>query len=193
MRFLLTSLFVVASGLASAAEPKAVVEGKVAEIKAIVATDKTDEGVRSKVTAVFESFTDFEEFSRQTLKTAWDKLTPPQKALFVDKYRQLLHKSYIKHFKANRPLEVVFRTEVEVVGDKALVPTSVTSGDTKADVDYKLTKSGETWKVYDLEIDAVSLMRSYRKQFTKIYETDGFDALIKKIEERIAKGDTKIN
>ena len=189
---LLVFALLAAPVAALAVEPQAVVEAKIAEIKAIIAADKTDVGVRAKVTLVFESFTDFTEFSRQTLKSHWDKLTDKQKVLFTDKYRQLLQKSYIKHFKANQPLNVTFRGPAEVIADKANVPTTVQSGETKADVDYRLIKKADTFMVYDLVIDEVSLMRSYRKQFGKIFEKDGFDALIKKIEDRIAKGDGKL-
>lgn len=192
MKALFFTAALLFSSSAFAVDPKAVVQGKVKEIQAIVATDTTDAGVRQKVTVVFESFTDFTEFSKQTLKSTWEKLTPKQQAVFVDTYRRLLHKSYIKHFKANQPLVVTFRGEAEVIGDKANVPTTVTSGGTKADVDYRMISQTDTYRVYDLVIDEVSLMRSYRKQFTKIYDRDGFDALIKKLEERIAKGDGKV-
>ncbi|MBT9561249.1 MAG: ABC transporter substrate-binding protein [Myxococcales bacterium] len=193
MNALALSLALLLTGTALASDPKVLVESKYAEIKAIVATDKTDAGVQQKVTAVLESFTDFTEFSRQTMKGSWEKLNDKQRTLFTERYRLLLHKSYIKHFKAGQPLEVGFRGDVEVVEDKALVPTTVKSGDTEAEVDYKLVKKPAGFMVYDLVIDEVSLMRSYRKQFNAIFEKDGFDALIKKIDERIAKNDTKVD
>lgn len=173
---------------AEAREPDAreLLEGKYAEIKDAIATDKTDEGVRAKVVEVLESFTDFEEFGRLTLKRYWKDLKPKQRALFVAKYRLLIHKSYVKHFKANQAFAVGFRGEPEYAKDKARIRTTVTSGKTTTDVDYKLHQVRDTLLAYDIVIDDMSLMRSYRRQFSRIMKRDGFDTLIEKMDRKIA-------
>lgn len=176
------------AAFATPPDPKAMIEAKYAEIQRIVTNETTDAGVQAAVIQVLESFTDFEEFGRRTIKRFWPDLTPEQRALFVAKYRQLIHKSYVKHFKPNKTLTVTFRAEPRVVGDKALVQTTVTSGDTTADVDYKLHLTGGQYMAYDLVIDDVSLMRSYRRQFTGIMKNEGFDALIEKMTRKIETG-----
>ncbi len=191
---LVLTLFLAVGLKANAAEPdaKAMVEGKYAEITNIVTTDKTDAGVRTKVVAVLESFTDFNEFGRLTLKRHWDSLKPKQQELFVGKYRQLIHKSYVKHFKANKPLKLTFREDPIYRKGKALVKTRVKSGKTTALVDYKLHPVKDGLMAYDIVIDDVSLMRSYRKQFGRIMKKDGFDVLIDKMTRKIEKGEGEI-
>ena len=171
-----------------APDAKTLVDQKYDEIQKIVAADKTDSGVRTKVTEVLESMTDFTEFGRLTIKKHWAGLTPEQRTLFVDRYRQLIHESYVKHFKANKELKVTHRNPPLERKGKVLVQTNVTSGETTAEVDYKLhrAKADGPWRAYDIVIDEVSLMLSYRKQFGKIMKTEGFDALVKKIEEKVA-------
>lgn len=171
---------------ALAAGPKDLIDSKYTEIQEVIKTDKTDEGVRTKITAILESFTDFKTFSRMTLKKDWKALTEEQRTRFTDRYRQLLHKSYVKHFKAGQQLDVSFRGEPKVIGDKAMVLTNVKSGETTAEVDYKLHKVGEKHMAYDIVIDEVSLMRNYRKQFSRILKRDGFDVLMTKIEKKLA-------
>lgn len=176
---------------ASADEPKSLVRSKYDQIEKILKTDKTDAGVRKKVVEVLESFTDFRSFGQRTLKRHWKGLTEAQRTLFVDRFRLLIHKSYVKHFKAGKVLKVDVQ-EAIVKGDKALVKTTVTSGKTEAEVNYKLHTVEGALKAYDIVIDDVSLMRSYRKQFSKIYKRDGFDKLISKINRKIDKGDGEV-
>jgi phospholipid transport system substrate-binding protein len=193
MKLMLTSILlalvlVPLSVFAATPDPAAVIRKQYAQIDKIIQTDKTDEGVRSKVVAVLESFTDFREFSRMTLKKHWKGLSEKQRVLFTDKYRQLLHKSYVRHFKANQELTLGFRGEPRIVKTKAMVLTTVKSGKTESDVDYKMHLVDGKYRAYDIVIDEVSLMRNYRKQFGKIIKRDGFDVLIQKIQKKI---DTK--
>jgi phospholipid transport system substrate-binding protein len=171
-----------------APDAKTLVDQKYDEIQKIVSSDKTDAGVRIKVTGVLESMTDFSEFGRLTIKKHWEGLTTAQKTLFVHRYRQLIHESYVKHFKANRELKVTHRNPPLKRKGKVLVQTNVTSGETTAEVDYKLHRATTDgpWRAYDIVIDEVSLMLSYRKQFGKIMRTEGFDVLVKKIEDKVA-------
>ena len=178
---------------AAADDPKTVVEQKYAAIQKIIAEDKTDEGVRTKVTAVLESFTDFDEFGRLTLKEDWPTLKDKQRALFIEKFKKLVQRSYSRRFKANQPLKVDFDGAPRLVDDKALVKTRVESGKTRAEVDYKLLTKAAAWKVYDIVIDDVSLVLSYRKQFTKILKRDGFDKLIEKMTKKIESGQGELD
>ena len=190
--FFVLSVCLVTSS-AFAAEPKSVIEERYKEIQHIISNEKSDDGVRNKVTAVLESFTDFEEFGRLTMKRYWKTLSAKQRGTFVSKYRLLIHRSYSKRFKANQKLDLSFRGDAEVIGDRALVKTTVVSGKTEAEVDYKLHKKGDTFMAYDIVIDEVSLMRSYRKQFKRIMKRDGFKTLIEKMTKKINEGSGEID
>ena len=50
---------------------------------------------------------------------------------------------------------------------------------------YKLYKSEHTWKIYDVEIQGVSIIISYRAQFTAILENGTIDDLLLKMEESL--------
>ena len=58
-------------------------------------------------------------------------------------------------------------------------------------IDFKMVSTGGTWKVQDFITDEVSLVGSYRGQFTKVIKKDGFPALIQKMKDKLAKGDTQ--
>jgi ABC-type transporter MlaC component len=92
------------------------VEARYAEIQRIISTETSDKAVQKKVVAVLESFTDFREFGRLTMKRYWKDLSEKKKGVFVDKYRQLIHRSYSKRFKANQQLTLSFRGDVQTIG-----------------------------------------------------------------------------
>jgi phospholipid transport system substrate-binding protein len=52
-----------------------------------------------------------------------------------------------------------------------------------------MVQKGGAWKVGDIVTEGVSLVSSYRSQFTKIIKKDGFPALVQKMKDKIAKGD----
>ena len=54
---------------------------------------------------------------------------------------------------------------------------------------FKMVQKGGAWKVGDIVTEGVSLVSSYRSQFTKIIKKDGFPALVQKMKDKIAKGD----
>jgi phospholipid transport system substrate-binding protein len=182
-----------ASALADAPDPRTRIEERYAAIQRIVLENDTEEEVQRQVVEVLESFTDFHAFSQRTLKSSWADLTEAQQNLFVDRYRLLIHKSYVKHFKPNKTLTVTFRTEPRIVGDKALVQTTVRSGSSSADVDYKLHLRDGNYQAYDIVIDDVSLMRSYRRQFARIMRDQGFDELIRRINSKIETGNGDVD
>ena len=51
---------------------------------------------------------------------------------------------------------------------------------------YKLYVSKSGWRIYDIEIQGVSIIRSYRSQFAEILKNGTFDDLLEKLEKPIA-------
>ncbi len=173
-------------------DPKARVEAAYAQIQAIV-KESTDESVmRDRVKALTPAFVDFDQFSREALKSSWDGLDAAQRADFVLWFKRLIQATYARHFKAKQDLKIDWRGEPEYVEDKAQVATTLRFEKSAVDVDYRFQKHGDgSWWVYDIVIDEVSLARNYRGQFQRIVKKDGFASLmttIKAAVERKEKG-----
>jgi phospholipid transport system substrate-binding protein len=66
---------------------------------------------------------------------------------------------------------------------KVHVPTQLISKGNKISMLYKLYPSSNSWKIYDVEIEGVSIIRSYRSQFTEILQKGTFDELLQKMQE----------
>ena len=79
----------------------------------------------------------------------------------------------------------------EIAGSTATVVTIVSDGDgpraQQLEIAYKLEKRGRSWVVVDMITDGVSLVSNYRSQFNKIITQDGWDAMIKKMKDKLAE------
>ena len=52
-------------------------------------------------------------------------------------------------------------------------------------VDYLLRREGENWRIYDLDIDAISVMANYRQQFNRVLNNDGYPALVSMLRKKV--------
>ena len=167
--------------------PRGVVEDRYRAIDKIIAGDQSVEAMRDEIKGVMETFVDYRELSRLTIKTHWSELSSKKKDEFISLFKQLIQRSYAKRFKKDKKLQVVYEGDAEIRKGKARLNTEVTSGDTTVEVEYRFhqPESKKGWWAYDIVIDDVSLMRNYRKQFYDILQADGVDGLFVALRERV--------
>ena len=70
-------------------------------------------------------------------------------------------------------------------GELAVVKTRiVTKQGTEIPVDYRMLQRDDRWRVYDVHIEGVSLVASYRSQFDRILRTASFQQLVNQVKEK---------
>ncbi|HEY0768425.1 MAG TPA: ABC transporter substrate-binding protein [Steroidobacteraceae bacterium] len=125
------------------------------------------------------------EFSaRLVLGAHWRTATPEQRKHFVDAFYHSLLKNYgsaLVDFTADRLK--IFPSKVDPDAARATVRTEVkrSNGDRVA-VNYYLRKTPQGWKAWDVVIDGISYVNSYREDFSEQIEQQGIDAVIKRLE-----------
>jgi phospholipid transport system substrate-binding protein len=139
---------------------------------------------RAKIRAHINSRFDFDAMSQRTLATNWKKATKQEKEKFIELFSQLIENTYIGKIEAYTN-EVVEYPGEKVKGNKALVETLIIAASADIPVDYKLYKKGDTWWVYDVIIEGVSLISNYRSSYQEIVKKEGFDGLLAKMQEKI--------
>ena len=73
----------------------------------------------------------------------------------------------------------------------ALVKSRViTAKKTEVPVEYRLHRLGDRWAAYDVLIDNVSLVSTYRSQFDRIIQSGGFSDLLKRMRDKEREGST---
>lgn len=141
---------------------------------------------RKRVMEVIEERFDFEELSRRTLARHWRDRTPEERREFVDLYTRFLQDFYMDKIEDEKRDKVLFMDE-RVRGKVAEVKTLViTTTGTEIPILYRMKRNAAEWKVYDVIIEGVSLVRSYRGQFNEIIQSSSYEELVKKLREKIS-------
>jgi phospholipid transport system substrate-binding protein len=128
----------------------------------------------------------FDKVSRMVLGKNWTKATPEQKTAFQAEFRSLLIRTYATALSKYRNQVIEYKPFRRVNDSNiASVKTQIVQpGGQPIAVDYTLEKQADTWKVYDIVIEGVSLVTNYRGQFAQEVRTNGLDSLIKKLADK---------
>lgn len=129
---------------------------------------------------------DIRVMAREALGLNWRRATPEQQKRFMAAFRKLLVNDYADEFRNYSNQAVEFLPEHAGSGkDYALVSTHVTSpGVQPVRVDYRLYRVGSDWRIYDVEIDGISLLFNYRNTFSEELQHETLDALIARMEHK---------
>ncbi len=184
--------FVVAFAPAAHAEntPDGLIGRISNEVIDTVKSDKAIQGgdvkrINDLVDAKVMPFIDFQRMTSSAVGRSWRTATPDQQKRLQEEFKILLVRTYagalaqVKEQTVQlRPMrasptdtEVVVRTEVKGKGDPI-------------QLDYRLAKTGDDWKIYDVNVLGVWLVDQYRTDFSQTINASGIDGLIAKLAEK---------
>ncbi len=139
---------------------------------------------RTVVRRIADEIFDFGEIARRSLARHWQPLTESQRQEFTSLFSDLLERSYISKIELYGGEKIVFAGE-KIDADSASVTTKiVTKNGTEVPIDYRMLKRADRWLVYDVSIEGVSLVSSYRTQFNKIIQTASYAELVQKMRTK---------
>lgn len=127
------------------------------------------------------------------LATNWRAATPEQRKRFINAFYQSLLQNYgetLLDFTPDRLKILPFKGKPE---DKvATVRTEVRRDNgQRVPVSYSLRRTGNEWKAYDVQIEGVSYVKSFRTDFGSEIQQRGIEAVVKRLEEQVASGTVK--
>jgi len=140
---------------------------------------------RTEIKRVAVELFDFEKMARLTLSRHWEVRTPEERAEFVRLLTQLLERTYIRKIESYAGETIVYIGS-NVDGDYATVRSKVVSRRrSETPVDYRLyyLKDGH-WRVYDVLIDGVSFVSTYRSEFSRVIHLSSYQALVETLRQR---------
>ncbi|MDB6088201.1 MAG: hypothetical protein JWN85_985 [Gammaproteobacteria bacterium] len=128
---------------------------------------------------------DVEFAARLVLGKYWRTATPEQRKRFIDAFYHSLLNNYgsaLSDFTADKLK--IFPANVDPNADRATVRTEVkrSNGD-RISVNYYMHKTPEGWKAWDVVIDGISYVNSYREDFGAQIDKQGIDAVINRLEK----------
>ena len=138
---------------------------------------------RAKLEEVIGKRFDYKEMGKRTLASHWKKLDSSQREEFVSLFQSFLSNSYAGNIDGYSGQKVEYIKERHK-GNFAEVQTKVVSSKGELPLDYRLLNENGDYRVYDVVIDGVSLVKNYRGQFSRIIKTSSYDGLIEKLRTK---------
>ncbi len=125
----------------------------------------------------------------------WKKASKEQKLAFVGEFKDLLVRTYSKSLVEFKDQEInYFPVKLAADAHKASVKAEVIQpGGPSIPMAYRVRIKNNAWKVYDIKIDGVSLVTSYRGTFTQEIRKSGIDGLLKYMRDKNSKLASKVN
>lgn len=159
-------------------------KGKIDVVISLLRNKEMEKEVRNEriietVTPIF----DFKKMAKLSLgKRYWPGLSREKREEFSDLFIKRLKESYLEKLDLYSDEEVVYE-DPKQVKKKIHVLTHLISKDNKIDMLYKFYKSKEGWKIYDVEVQGVSVIQTYRSQFHDVLKKGTIDDLLAKLQK----------
>jgi phospholipid transport system substrate-binding protein len=133
---------------------------------------------------------DWPTIARSSLGRHWAKCTRAEQAEFVNVFTRFLEKTFLDNFESHYgELDQVKYLGEKIIDEYASVKAQITTKDEIVHpVEYRLQKSGEDWRIYDVLLEGVSLVKNYRDQFDDILSKSSFEKLVADLRAKIPGG-----
>jgi phospholipid transport system substrate-binding protein len=153
--------------------------------KNLAQTDKKAER-RSQIRAVIRNRFDFREMARRSLAANWKKRSSEEQNEFVEIFSDLLQSSYIGKIEGYTDEKITYDKEVlKKKGRYGVVSTTIVAKDVNIPIDYKLILKNDKWWVYDVVVEGVSFISTYRSQYNRVIKRESYAALIEKMKSKL--------
>ena len=127
----------------------------------------------------------FQRMTASAVGRNWRNATPEQQKRLQEEFKLLLVRSYAGALSQVKDQTVQLKPMRGNPGDaEVVVRTEVKGKGEPVQLDYRLEKSGDSWKIYDVNVLGVWLVEQYRVSFTQEITAGGIDGLIAKLAER---------
>jgi len=144
---------------------------------------------RATLRKIADDIFDWDETAKRSLGTHWQQRTPAEREEFVRLFAELLEKSYMSKIELYDGERISWQGDT-IDGDQAIVRTKILNKQgTEIPVSYKMFRRDDRWKVYDVEIESVSLVANYRTQFNNMLRRSSYPELVRTLKAKANDAD----
>jgi phospholipid transport system substrate-binding protein len=185
--------FAACAGLARAQDlaPEQLIQSITDEVMAALSTDRElAAGDKDKALKLAEEkvlpHIDFEEATRLALSRAWSQASAEQRRRLVTEFRTMLLRTYTNAVSAYSGTQAKYLpSRSKAQGTEATVRYQFSrDGGRPLQVAYELRRTGEAWKIYDISVEGMSLVLTYRTEFDGIIKQEGIEGLIRRLTQK---------
>jgi phospholipid transport system substrate-binding protein len=137
----------------------------------------------NEIRQIIRSNFDFYTMARDVLGSHYDQLSSGQRDQFINTFQYLFQDSYTRMVLNFLKHENIKYGSTSRTGGKAKVATVIERPNENIPVTYLIRTSGG-WKFYDVIVDGVSILNTYRTKFSDVIRTKGFGFLMERMNEQ---------
>ena len=185
------ALALSAAVLAQALAPDQLVQKINDEVLAAIKSDKQlAAGDKQKAVKLAEEkvlpYIDFQQATRLAVGRSWSQASPEQKKRLVSEFRNMLVRTYSNAVEAyqGQTLKVLPARGKTDPEDTVVRTQFVRAGGQPLPIEFHMRQAEKTWKVYDIVVEGVSLVMTYRSEFDAVVKQEGIDGLIKRLAQK---------
>ena len=177
-------------------DPNELLEAKWKAVVTVIRNKKLEQKLKGKIIdKIISPIFDTELMAKLALgRTHWPKLKAPQQKRFTELFAERLKSFYLEKTTLYKNEKVLFKPAVQKKGIVQIPMVLISDGE-ETEILYKLYKIDETdgskmkqyWKIYDVEIEGISIIRSYQSQFDDILRRGSVDDLLSQMEKQLAQ------
>lgn len=179
----LAAWLMVASAMATTAGPQDVVETAVTRVIVAMQDDPSRQHARAEIRSAAVSLFDFDEMARRTLTRHWTSRSAEERAEFVALFTELLERSYLGRIESWSGEKILYTSET-VDGAFASVRSKIVTRRAEVGIEYRLLQRDGRWRVYDVLMDGVSFVSTFRSAFDRIIQQSSWSGLMDKLRKR---------
>jgi phospholipid transport system substrate-binding protein len=151
------------------------------------------DAARSEIRRIASELFDFNEISRRALGRHWTGRSREEQAEFVGLFTELLERAYVTKIEAYSGERILYTGEV-IDGEYSTVRSRIQSTQRReVGLDYRLHRTDGRWKVYDVLIDGVSFVSTYRSEFNRIIQLHSWDELMDRLRKKQVPARTAVD
>jgi phospholipid transport system substrate-binding protein len=193
-RVLAAFLAALAFSLSASAEelaPDQLVQKITNDVLAAIKSDKDlAAGDKQKALKLAEEkvlpYIDFEHATRLAVGRSWRQASPEQQKKLINEFRNMLVRTYSNAIGAyqGQTLKVLPSRGKADPEDTTVRTQFNRPGGQPLPIDFAMRKTDQGWKVYDITVEGVSLVLTYRSEFDAVVKQEGIDGLIKRLTQK---------
>ena len=140
---------------------------------------------REALTVIIKDVFDFHELSARAVGLHWKRFNPEEQEQFVQAFTDLLSATYMDRIQAYKNEQVIYGAMRQSETGNVEIDSIVVQGAKRIPMSYRMTQTAKGWRVYDVIIEGVSLVKNYRTQFLEIMVNGTPADLINAVRTRV--------
>ena len=160
------------------------VKKKVAVIFDLLGKQDIEKNERNeKIVGELNEIMDFQLAAYLSLGKHWKKISKTQKKEFVETFQQYINNYIVEKIDLYTNQKIDIGDSKIVKKGRAELEIGILSGGETLQVNFKLRKNKKKeWRVYDVDIEGVSLITTFRSQFSGVMKNSSFEELLEKLK-----------